>query len=279
MNPEVPNPAKITLPFPVPPALEPWVPTIIGAAIALGIFIIGWIVSKWAYSLVLRVLRNRSVDEAVSRFLAGMAQYAVLAAAVITALGKVGVPTTSLVALLGTAGLAVGLALQGSLSHFAAGVMTLLFRPYTIGDIITTAGHTGQVEEIGLFATTMLTPDNDTIIVPNGEATSSSIVNHSKLGNRRANISIGVAYGTDIEKALQVITDCLKTTEKVLEEPAPSCAFGGFGASSLDLLARPYALPGDYPGMQHNARISIYNALNNAGIEIPFDQIVVHQES
>ena len=268
-----------TLPFPVPEALEPWVPYIVGAALALVIFIIGWIASKWAYSMALRILRRQKVDEALARFLAGIAQYAVLAAAVITALGKVGVETASLVALLATAGLAIGLALQGSLSHFAAGVMTLLFRPYTIGDKITAAGHTGGVTDIGLFATTLTTPNNDTIIIPNGEVSSGSIVNHSKIGTCRANISIGVAYGTEVEKAMQIITDCLKTTDKVLAEPGPSCAFAGFGASSLDLLARPYSLPGDFPGMQHNCRISIYNALNAAGIEIPFDQIVVHQES
>ncbi len=267
------------LPFPVPEALEPWMPYIVGAALALLIFVVGWIVSKWAYALTLRMLRRNSVDEALARFLSGLAQYAVLAVAVIAALGKVGVETTSFVALLASAGLAIGLALQGSLSHFAAGVMTLLFRPYTIGDRITTAGHTGGVTDIGLFATTLTTPDNDTIIIPNGEVSSGSIVNHSKIGTCRANISIGVAYGTDIAHAMQVITNCLKTTEKVLPEPAPSCAFAGFGASSLDLLARPYSLPDDFPGMQHNARISIYDALNAAGIEIPFDQIVLHQES
>lgn len=272
MNPE-------DLPFPVPAALEPWMPTIIGASLALLIFVIGWIASRWAYSLVLKVLRRRAVDEAVGRFLAGMAQYAVLAAAVITALGKVGVPTTSLVALLGTAGLAVGLALQGSLSHFAAGVMTLLFRPYTIGDVVTAAGNTGKVQEIGLFATTMVTPNNDTIIVPNGKATSDSIINHTKIGNRRANISVGVAYGTEIQKAIDVVTEALRSTELVLEDPAPACVFVGFGASSLDLVARPFSLAGDYAAMQHNACISIYDELNAAGIEIPFDQIVVHQES
>lgn len=266
-----------SLPVPVPETLEPWIPVIVGAALALVIFVVGWIFSKWAYSLVLRLLRARTIDEALSRFLAGIAQYAVLAAAVITALSKVGVETTSLVALLASAGLAIGLALQGSLAHFAAGVMTLLFRPYTIGDIITAAGHTGLVKEIGLFATTLRTPDNDTIIIPNGQASSSSIVNHTRSGSRRANISVGVAYGSDIERALGVVTDCLKSTDLVLADPAPSCGFGGFGASSLDLVARPFSRPEDFPAMQHNVRISIYHALNDAGIEIPFNQIVVHQ--
>ena len=120
-------------------------------------------------------------------------------------------------------------------------------------------------------------PDNDTIIVPNGQATGSSIVNHSRLGSRRANISVGVAYGTDIERALQIVTDSIRSTDLVLADPEPSCGFGGFGASSLDLVARPFSKPEDYAQMQHNVRISIYDALNGAGIEIPFDQIVVHQ--
>jgi small conductance mechanosensitive channel len=201
----------------------------------------------------------------------------VLAAAVIAALGKVGVQSTSLVAILGAAGLAVGFALQGSLSNFAAGVMMLVFRPIDIGQRVTVAGHTGGVQEIGLFATTLRTPDNETIIIPNSMITADAIINYAMRGNVRANVSIGVAYGTDLAKAMDVIQKACAASDLVLDDPAPDVAFAGFGASSLDLLARPWSLPDDFPSMQHNVRINIYNALEEAGIEIPFDQIVVHQ--
>ncbi len=155
--------------------------------------------------------------------------------------------------------------------------MMLLFRPIDIGQRVTVAGHTGAVEEIGLFATTMSTPDNETIIIPNAKITDDSIVNYSKKGACRANVSIGVAYGTDIDLAMEAVIAACKKSELVLDEPAPKVAFDGFGASSLDLLARPWCLPDHYPPMKHNVRIAIYKELDARGIEIPFDQIVVHK--
>ena len=261
----------------LPDAMDPYAPMMVGAVTALLILTIGWIISKWAYRMVVRVTVKRNLDEALGRFLASILRYIILAAAVIAALGKVGVESPSLVAILGAAGLAVGFALQGSLSNFAAGVMMLLFRPVDIGQRVTVGGHTGAIEEIGLFATTLRTPDNETIIIPNAKITDDSIVNYSKRGKIRANVSIGVAYGTDIVKAMDVIQKATAGADLVLAEPAADVAFGGFGASSLDLLARPWSLPDDYPSMQHNVRIAIYDALEKNGIEIPFDQIVVHQ--
>ncbi len=261
----------------LPDALDPYAPLLVGALTALLILIIGWMISKWAYRVVVRMITKRNLDQALGRFLASIVRYGILAAAVIAALGKVGVQSTSLVAILGAAGLAVGFALQGSLSNFAAGVMMLVFRPIDIGQRVTVAGHTGGVQEIGLFATTLRTPDNETIIIPNSKITDDSIINYAMQGKVRANISIGVAYGTDMAKAMDVIQKACVQADLVLEDPAPDVAFGGFGASSLDLYARPWSLPDNFPTMQHNVRIEIYNALEAAGIEIPFDQIVVHQ--
>jgi small conductance mechanosensitive channel len=263
----------------LPEQLDPYAPMMVGAVMALLILIAGWIVSKWARRVLLKVMTTRHVDVALARFLSSIVQYLVLAAAVIAALGKVGVESTSFVAILGAAGLAVGFALQGSLSNFASGVMMLLFRPIDIGERVSVAGHTGKVEEIGLFATRMSTPDNETIIIPNAKITDDSIVNFSKKGTCRANVSIGVAYGTDIHKAMEAVLAACQKADLVLDEPAPSVAFGGFGASSLDLLARPWSKPDDFPAMQHNVRIKIYEELEARGIEIPFDQIVVHQAS
>ncbi|MDX2438821.1 MAG: mechanosensitive ion channel [Acidobacteriota bacterium] len=261
----------------LPDTLDPYAPMFVGALTALVILTIGWIISKWVHRMIVKFCVKRNLDEALGRFLASITQYAILAAAVIAALGRVGVESTSLVAILGAAGLAVGFALQGSLANFAAGVMMLLFRPIDIGQRVTVAGHTGAVEEIGLFATTLTTPDSETIIIPNSKITDDSIVNYARLGKVRANVSIGVAYGTDIAKAMQVIQKACAGSDLVLADPAPDVAFAGFGASSLDLLARPWSLPDDFPSMQHHVRIAIYDALAEAGIEIPFDQIVLHQ--
>jgi small conductance mechanosensitive channel len=180
------------------------------------------------------------------------------------------------VAILASAGLAIGLALQGSLANFAAGVMILIFRPFDLGDKVTAAGNTGKVNDIGLFATTLVTADNETIITPNSSITSESIINHTTRGTLRGNISVGVAYGANIDQAIQVMEKACRESDLVLEDPAPSVAFVGFGASSIDFVVRPWATSGDYLTMLHNVRVNLYDRLNEAEIEIPFDQIVVH---
>jgi len=261
----------------LPEQMDAYAPMMVGAITAFLILFLGWILSKWARRLLVKSLESRNVDRALGLFLSSIIQYLVLAAAVITALGRVGVESTSFVAILGAAGLAVGFALQGSLANFASGVLMLLFRPIDIGDRVTVAGHTGGVEEIGLFATTLGTPDSETIIIPNAKITDDSIVNYAKKGACRANVSIGVAYGTDIDLAMEAVVAACGKSDLVLDTPQPSCAFAGFGASSLDLLARPWCKPDDYPAMKHNVRIAIYKELDARGIEIPFNQIVVHK--
>ena len=260
-----------------PEFLRPYTGLIVGAATALLIFVLGWIASKWVYALCLRAARRSDIDEALARFLSSMAQYAVLAFAVIAALGRVGVQTTSLVALLGAAGLAVGLALQGNLGHFASGVMLLLFRPFTIGDKVRVAGEDGQVRDVGLFASKLGTPSNELKIVPNGAITSDVIVNYTAQGTLRGGIAVGISYGSDVQRAMRVMIDACRSVDTVLPEPAPSVNFAGFGASSLDFEVRPWATSDDFLGMLHAVRIALYDALNEAGIEIPFDQIVVHR--
>lgn len=246
-------------------------------ALCLLILFIGWMVSKWAFRLTLSSLKKRNADEAVSAFLAGIAQYVVLAAAVIAALGAVGIETTSLVAVLGSAGIAVGLALQGNLAHFASGVMILFFRPFTIGHRITAGGHTGAVQDIGLFATTLHTLENHVIIVPNASITSGAIVNMSALKIRRGSISVGVAYGSDVDEVMKVLEAAAKSCSLILDEPGPGVAFVGLGASSLDFLVHCWSKDEDWIPMMHDARTAVYNHLNDAGIDIPYNQIVVHQ--
>ena len=261
----------------IPSALQPYMPLIEGIALAILIFFIGWIVSKWANKITARVLRRSKVDEALCRFLGTIAQYTVLAATVISALGAVGVETTSLVAVFASAGLAVGLALQGNLANFASGVMILFFRPVNLEDLVTVGGHTGFVKDIGIFASTILTPDNEKIIVPNSAITGDAIVNHTAMGTRRGAIDVGVAYGSDLQQVQQVLLKAATLSPVVLKDPAPAIAFVGLGASSLDLKVFVWCQSADYLDMLHQVRTAVYDELNAAGIEIPFNQIVVHQ--
>jgi small conductance mechanosensitive channel len=258
-----------------------WIEMAINIAFAIAIFIIGRIMAGATYSLVVRLIRKRNLDELIGRFVANIAKYTVLGFAIIAALERLGIQTTSIVAIFGAAGLAVGLALQGNLSNFASGVMLLVFRPFELGDVVTAAGHTGQVTDIGLFTSTFETPDNQKIIIPNAAITGSSIINLTTKGVRGQGVSIGVAYGTDLHEAGRVILEAVKSADLVLENPAPSVVCTGFGASSVDFLAK-YCVTTEgltaNGGHQHphNVRVAIYDALNAAGIEIPFEQIVLH---
>ncbi|TPV94713.1 MAG: mechanosensitive ion channel [Myxococcales bacterium FL481] len=262
----------------LPPALAPYTELIESVAVALLLLIGGWIVARWAKALTLRVFRKRQLDEAVARFVSGLVQYGVLAAAIIAVLETTGVQTTSFVALLGSLGLAVGLALQGNLGHFASGVLLLVFRPFGVGDVVTVAGSTGRVEEIGLFATTLIAPDNETIIVPNGAITAGTVVNITTRGTRRGAIEVGVAYGTEIELVMKLLKAAAQRAGGTLDGPEPAVAFIGFGASSLDFKVLAWSRAEDYLGMLHNLREETYKALNEAGIDIPFQQVVVRRD-
>ena len=206
-----------------------------------------------------------------------MAQYVALAAAVIAALGKVGVETTSVVALLASAGLAIGLALQGSLSNFASGVLLLILRPLAIGDRVTTGGHVGVVEEIGIFSTTLHSDDGEVVVIPNAQVTGAAIVNHSARGRRRGRVEIGVAYGAEVEAVLAALERATARVERALRDPAPRAVFSGFGASSLDFTVFVWSAPSELIGVLHALRRAIYEELAAAKIEIPFPQMVVHR--
>jgi small conductance mechanosensitive channel len=245
--------------------------------IAVLILVVGWIVAKIVARIVVRAVERSKVDLALGRFLAAIARYAVLAAAVIASLGAVGVQTTSLVAVFASAGLAIGLALQGSLSHFASGTMLLFFRPIHLKDFVTIGGNTGTVDDIGLFATTLITPNNEKVIIPNAKITGDSIVNHTALGTRRGIVSAGVAYGSDIAKVQQVLLGAVSKVDVVLADPAPEVAFVDLGSSSLNFDVKTWCEAPNYLDMLHKVRKAAYDALNAAGIEIPFNQIVVHQ--
>jgi small conductance mechanosensitive channel len=263
-----------------PEQLQMWTDAAVGWALlggqALVVLVIGWVVSNTIYARTVAMVQSRGLDLALGRFLAQIARWAILGATIIAALGIVGVEVMGLMAVFASAGVAVGLALQGNLSNFASGVMLLIFRPIDVGDVVTAAGHTGTVQEIGLFSTILHTPANERVIVPNNALTGSTIVNLTALGTRRASIGVGVAYGSDVPQVIGILEQAAKAVPGVLPDPAVAVVFTGLGASSLDFEVRCWAKNPDFFPMQGAVRRAIYDALNDAGIDIPFNQIVVH---
>lgn len=251
----------------IPDAVKPYLPLFEGILLAILILVVGWIVSKWGNRLVRRAFSHRKLDQALAGFVASMVQYTVLAVAVITALGAVGLQTTTLVAVFASAGLAIGLALQGSLANFASGVMILLFRPFTLGDKVTAASHTGVVADMGLFATTLVTADNETIIIANSAVTGASIINFTKLGTLRGQVQVVVAFGTDARHAVTVLEKAAKRAGLVLTTPAVAVALTNLGPRGLELTVMPWSNAGDYLGMLDNVRHAIVEDLAAAGIK------------
>ncbi len=259
----------------LPDNVTAFIPQAMNFLLGILIFIVGSTVSKWAQKLVVKAVQARGLDLALGKFFGAMTRYAVLAAAVITALGQVGIQTTSLMAIFASAGLAVGLALQGSLANFAAGVMILFFRPFDLLDVITAAGTTGRVKDIGLFATTLATPDHKIHVIPNSAVTGGTIVNLSKEGRIRGSVDIGVAYGSDVREVMQVCLAAAAKSPHVMQDPAPAMAFVGMGASSLDFQVHCFTTPDALLDMLHDVRTNCYDALNANGISIPFQTVTI----
>ena len=248
--------------------------SVLGAIVVL---IVGRIVAGWARGLVRKGLKRTDVDEAIVSFLGSMAYYSVIIFAVIAALKKFGIETASLVAVLGAAGFAVGFALQGSLSNFAAGVMLLVFRPYKIGDVIDAAGVVGKVADMRLFTTVMYSPDNIKIIVPNSQLFGGTIKNITAEDTRRVDMVVGIGYDSDIPKAMKIMQDLLEKDERVLKDPAPQIAVSELADSSVNFVVRPWSKTGDYWGLKFDFLQNVKAAFDAEGIEIPFPQMVVHK--
>ncbi len=245
---------------------------------AAAIFVIGRWLAKRLVSWAERLMAQRSVDAAVSHFMANLLNWGLLAAVVIAALGQLGVQTASLVAVVGAAGLAIGLALQGSLSNFAAGVLLLVFRPFKLGDYVEMAGTAGSVARIQIFTTELTSPDNKKIIVPNGRVIASNIVNYSANDTRRVDMVFSVSYGDDLGKAQQLLRDLLAAEPRVLAEPAPLVAVHTLADSSVNIIARPWVASGDYWAVHYAVTEAAKRAFDANGITIPFPQRVMHVE-
>ncbi|MBT8338761.1 MAG: mechanosensitive ion channel, partial [Desulfatitalea sp.] len=199
-----------------------------------------------------------------------------LAFVVLAALSQLGIQTTSFIAVLGAAGLAVGLALQGSLSNFAAGFLMILFRPFSVGDYIEGGGVTGTVEEIQIFTTTLVTPDNKTVIIPNAKIMGDNIINWTVKGTRRVDLVVGIGYGDDIDKARQVIADVLAKDARVRKDPPPQIAVSEMADSSVNFVVRPWVSASDYWAVSFGVTEQIKKAFDDEGISIPFPQRDVH---
>jgi small conductance mechanosensitive channel len=243
---------------------------------ALAVLIVGRMVARTLRRGTQAALARAGTDETLIPFLSGLVYYVALAVVLIAVLGLFGIETTSLVAMLGAAGLAVGLALQGTLSNFASGVMLLLFRPFKKGDFVDVAGVKGTVDEVGIFTTVLNTPDNVRIIVPNSEIYGSTITNYAAYETRRNDIVIGVSYADDLGTAEAVIRRVLDADERVMREPAPQVAVAELGDSSVNFVVRPWCTRADSWDLRFHLLRRLKEELEAAGCSIPFPQRDVH---
>ncbi|MCT7943400.1 mechanosensitive ion channel family protein [Shewanella holmiensis] len=246
------------------------------ALAALVIFIIGKYFAGVAKRLTDKVLSSRKVDQTVVSFVANLAWAIVFVFTIIATLGQIGVQTASLVAVIGAAGLAVGLALQGSLSNFASGVLMVLFRPCRVGDFVEAAGVAGVVDEITIFSTKLRTGDNKLIIAPNSAIMNGTITNYSALEKRRIDLVIGVSYASDIAKTKKVIAEVLDNNAFVLKDPDYTIGLAELADSSINFVVRPWVSTDDYWPARFEVLEQIKNALDAADIEIPFPQMDLH---
>lgn len=243
---------------------------------AILIFFVGKIVANLLTNILKKIMEKAKIDLTLISFVGHLTYVGLMAFVVIAALSQLGVQTTSFVAIIGAAGLAVGLALQGSLANFAAGVMLILFKPFGVGDFIEAGGTMGTVKEIQIFNTVLAHPDNRKIVVPNAQITGGLISNFSAIEKRRIDLVFGISYGDDMKKAKDVLLKLVTGDERVLKDPAPVVAVKELGESSVNLVCRPWVKPGDYWAVHFDTVEKGKVALEAAGITIPFPQRDVH---
>ncbi|WP_456243503.1 mechanosensitive ion channel family protein [Teredinibacter purpureus] len=244
--------------------------------LALAIFIIGrWVASILA-NVVHAILTRSKVDDILVDFLSGIAKSILVLFVIIAALGQLGIDTTSLIALLGAAGLAVGLALKDSLQNFASGVMLILFRPFKSGDFVDAGGVTGIVERITVFSTTMRTGDNKEVIVPNGLIYGGTITNFSARETRRVDMVFGIGYDADLLKAKNILIEMLEKDERVLADPAPVVAVSELADSAVNFVVRPWVKSADYWGVYWDMHENVKLRFDSENISIPYPQMDVH---
>ena len=248
------------------------------AIIGILLLIIGFWIIKRVVKTTQKMMVARDVNVSLRGFFASLINIGLKVMLLISVAGIMGIETTSFIAVLGAAGLAVGLALQGTLANFAGGVMILLFKPFKVGDVIVSQGHTGKVKEIHIFVTKLLTGENKTVILPNAAVSSNDIVNYTTEGVIRVDMFFGISYESNIKQAKEILLQIISTHPKVLKDPAPFVGVFELADSSVNLAVRPYTKPEDYWEVYFYTYEEGKNALENAGITIPFPQVDVHMD-
>jgi len=243
---------------------------------AIAIFVVGRWVARGISNLIKKMMAKSKTDDTLVKFVGSLSYIALLAFVIIAAINQLGIQTTSFIAVLGAAGLAIGLALQGSLGNFAAGVLMIIFKPFKVGDYIEGAGVAGTVEAIQIFNTQLVTPDNKTVIVPNAKMTGDNITNYTVKGTRRVDFVFGIGYEDDIDKARQVIEGIINGDERVLKDPAPMVAVSELADSSVNFVARAWTTAGDYWSFYFDTTEKVKKQFDAEGISIPFPQRDVH---
>jgi len=243
---------------------------------AAAILFIGWKTAKIIRNLIVKLMEKNKVDNILISFSSNVAYVALVAFVIIAALGQLGVQTTSFIAIIGAAGLAIGLSLQGSLSNFASGVMIIFFRPFKVGDFIEAAGVSGVVEGIQIFSTQMRTGDNKAIIVPNSNITGGNITNYSAKEEKRIDLVFGIGYEDDLKKAKSILQDLIKKEKRVLKDPESVIAVSELADSSVNFVVRPWVKTEDYWGVYFDLTEAVKLRFDKEGISIPYPQQDVH---
>ena len=244
--------------------------------LALLIFFIGKRIARWLVNLMVKAMQKNDVDAELTGFFDSLVYWGLFALVCIAALGQLGIQTASFIALLGAAGLAVGLALQGSLSNFAAGVLIIILRPFRVGEFVEIAGEAGKVESIRIFTTELRTGDNKCVIIPNARVLDSNIVNHSSTGRRRVDLVFGIGYDDDIDQARAVIQQILSADQRILDEPEAQIAVSELAASSVNFVVRPWVRTEDYWGVYMDLNEQVKKRFDEVGITIPYPQQTVY---
>ncbi len=254
---------------------QKWIDIAITYGLKIITAIVIWFVGKWILSKIMKLFtkalqKNKSIDSTLEKFLSNLVRTALLVLLIVIILGQLGINTASFAAILAAAGLAVGLALQGSLSNFAGGVIIMLFKPFKIGDLIEAQGVLGVVTEIQIFTTKLASPDNKQIILPNGVLSNGTITNYTQLGQLRIDLTIGVSYDADIKETKEALMRAMTLQDKVLKTPAPTVNMGELADSSVNYKVRPWASPENYWDVYFKTIENCKIELDKAGIEIPY---------
>ncbi|MBN1478677.1 mechanosensitive ion channel family protein [candidate division KSB1 bacterium] len=244
--------------------------------LALAIFIIGRWVAGLLKKTTQKIMQRREVEETLTKFVGNLVYILLLIFVILAVLNRLGIQTTSFVAILASAGFAIGLALQGGLANFAAGVLLIIFRPFKVGDYIEGAGTAGIVEAIQIFTTQLRTPDNKTIIIPNAAITANNITNYSTKPTRRVDLVVGCGYSDDLVKVKKVLQEIVAQDARVLTEPAPQVAVSELGDSSVNFVLRPWVNAADYWDVYFDMTETVKRRFDEEGISIPFPQRDVH---